>query len=158
MVGKGVKPELITSEHFFDFDNGYFVNEYLQSNNENIYVAGDCAIIYDKSHEKKWKIPLWPLAGKQGIIAGYNMVNGNKFSYDGDIPVNSFSVFDNFIITGGKKKIDENEKDLYFEEKDFNYNKNSFTKKIYKFDGRLKGYFLLNDLKDAGKYYYDILK
>ena len=154
VVGKGVKSYPISEE--FDFNRGYVVNEFLETDFKDVYAAGDCIICNDVAHEKKWKIPLWPHAGEQGIIAGRNMVFGNRVAYKGTIPVNSFSIFDNYIITGGKKKIFENEKN-FFTEKVETKGK-TFKKFIYNRAGVLKGYFLMNDLKNGGKYFYEVLR
>jgi len=50
-------------------ESGVLVNDYMQSiSNKNIYACGD---VSSKS------LPLTPLSGLQGYIAGYNIVNGN---------------------------------------------------------------------------------
>ncbi len=156
IVGKGVAPEKLEANGNLGFSQGYEVNEYLETSISNVYAAGDCIICNDLSFGGKRRIPLWPLAGEQGIIAGKNMVLGNRVKYGGSIPVNSFSVFNNFFIAGGKKKIEDNEKDDFYEIVSVsgkNFKKLYFEKKT----GRLKGYFLMNDIQKAGKYYYEII-
>ncbi len=155
IVGKGVKSSVISGEKDFEFGEGYMVSSFLETNLKNVYAAGDCIVCNDLAHNEKWRIPLWPLAGTQGKIAGKNMIFGNKIKYLGDIPVNSFSVFDNFIITGGKKRIFSEERNNFYEK--IERRGNVFKKFIFDSNGKLKGYFLMNDIRNAGKYYYEIL-
>ncbi len=153
VVGKGVEPNEIESGKKINFDNGYDVNEYFQTNIENIYAGGDCAKIFDKAHNKKWKIPLWPIAGISGVFAGKNMA-GYKAEFKGAVPINSFSVFNNNIIAGGKKRIEESEMDEFFE---FSEMKGKIYKKyILDKDENLKGFVFINDIFKSGRYYWEI--
>ena len=115
VVGKGVKPKKLNFNRAVKFEDGYITNEYLETTVPNIYAAGDCNIVFDVAHEKNWKVPLWPLAGEQGICAAINMVKGNSMKYISAVPVNSFSIFENKIIAGGKKKLNPDEVDLFSE-------------------------------------------
>ena len=156
IVGKGVESKIIPCTKNLDFNNGYKVNDYLETSIENIYAAGDCIIDNDISHNKKWKVPLWPIAGEEGVIAGINMVKGNTIQYRGAVPVNSFSVFNNNIIAGGKKKIEKLEEKDFFEKKFIKNNKKIYKKFIYNSQKNLKGYVLINDILNAGKYFREI--
>ncbi len=155
IIGKGVSPNLLNFSENIKFDNGYLTNEFLETSLPNIYAAGDCNVVYDISHEKNWKVPLWPLAGEQGIIAAENMVRGNYIKYTNAVPVNSFSVFENNIVAGGKKKVEEKEQKFFHEKVFFNKDKKILKKYIYKKD-RLKGFVLINDILDSGKFYWKI--
>ncbi|WP_225036130.1 dihydrolipoyl dehydrogenase family protein [Winogradskyella sp. SM1960] len=55
-------------------ETGVLVNDFMQStSNENVYACGD---VSSKS------LPLTPLSGIQGYIAGHNIVNGNKKEFE----------------------------------------------------------------------------
>ena len=55
-------------------ETGVLVNDFMQStSNDNVYVCGD---VSSKS------LPLTPLSGIQGYIAGHNIVNGNKKEFE----------------------------------------------------------------------------
>ncbi len=154
IVGKGVKSAAIASDEEISFNDGYEVNDYFQTNIENIYAGGDCAIVYDMVNKRKGRVALWPVAGEHGHFAALNMM-GKKTKYRGSIQVNSFQVFNNYIIAGGKKRIYEGEeKDFY----DVIYKKGNIFKRFV-FSSKtnnMYGYVLINDVLKAGMYYYKV--
>ncbi len=153
IVGKGVKANSIDSDVKINFDDGYIVNEYFQTNIENIFAGGDCAKIYDKAHNMRWKVALWPIAGISGLYAGKNMIN-IKSKFEGAVPVNSFSVFENNIVAAGKKKVFENEQSdyyVYLEKKG-----KIFKKFIFDKNDNLKGFVFINDIFKSGVYFWEI--
>lgn len=54
-------------------EKGIKVNEYIQTTNENIYAAGDCA---------KGGLPLTPIAAVEGSMAASNIIKGNHVKID----------------------------------------------------------------------------
>jgi len=55
-------------------ESGVLVNDFMQSiSNENVYACGD---VSSKS------LPLTPLSGLQGYIAGHNIINGNSKEFE----------------------------------------------------------------------------
>ncbi len=153
VIGKGVRANEIPTDVEIGFDDGYVVDEYFQTNVENIFSGGDCAKIYDKAHDKKWKVALWPVAGYSGLFAGKNMIE-KKTKFSGAVPVNSFSIFENDVIAAGKKKIEENESGQFFE---FSEKRDRVFKKfILDKNENLKGFVFINDIFKAGLYYWEI--
>jgi NAD(P)H-nitrite reductase large subunit len=68
-------------------DRGILVNEHMQTNDPDIFAAGDVAQVYDLS-SKRWVMDsLWTTAREQGTIAGQNMV-GRKKVYFKSVPFN----------------------------------------------------------------------
>ncbi|NPA25350.1 MAG: hypothetical protein GXO34_05955, partial [Deltaproteobacteria bacterium] len=75
---------------------------------ERIFAAGDTARVLDLLQRRPNRLPLWPLAGEQGLVAGHNMavLAANRPEsflrrYPGGIAGNSFSLFGlDFISTG----------------------------------------------------------
>ena len=77
---------------------------------ENIFVAGDTARIFDLARQESDRLPLWPLAGEQGGIAGYNMAHSQGKDYHparhyaGGISANAFSIFGLDFISAGYRE------------------------------------------------------
>lgn len=63
-------------------NNAVHVNEWMETNVQDIYAAGDCALQYHLVKEKHDYIPLGTNANKQGRIAGMNMAE-KKRSFKG---------------------------------------------------------------------------
>ena len=61
-------------------DRGILVNEYLQTNDPDIYAAGDVAQAYDPLSGRSILDSLWAPARQQGYAAGLNMA-GKKTAY-----------------------------------------------------------------------------
>ncbi|KPU46086.1 NADH-dependent phenylglyoxylate dehydrogenase subunit epsilon [Oxobacter pfennigii] len=59
-------------------DKGIIVDEYMQTNIENIYAAGDVTETTDAVTKLKRLSPIWPNAVIQGKFAGYNMAGLKK--------------------------------------------------------------------------------
>jgi NADPH-dependent 2,4-dienoyl-CoA reductase/sulfur reductase-like enzyme len=68
-------------------DRGILVNEYLQTDDPNIYAAGDVSQVYDPSTGTSIIDSLWGPARQQGYTAGLNMA-GKKTAYVKSIPFN----------------------------------------------------------------------
>lgn len=68
-------------------DRGILVNEYLQTNDPNIYAAGDVAQAYDPASGRSILDSLWNPAREQGTVAGLNMA-GKKIAYLKSSPFN----------------------------------------------------------------------
>jgi NAD(P)H-nitrite reductase large subunit len=92
-AGKGVRPNI----DFLDgsgikTQNGILVDEYIQTNIEGIYAAGDVAQAPDFFSNEKVNYGLWPSAVEQGEIAGKNMA-GLKEVYPGNLKMNVTRIF-----------------------------------------------------------------
>ncbi len=69
IVATGVRPNLsFIAENTINIDRGIVVDEYCATNIADIFAAGDVCGVH----------PIWPLAVKQGIAAGYNMAGKEK--------------------------------------------------------------------------------
>ncbi|MEA1921062.1 MAG: FAD/NAD(P)-binding oxidoreductase [Pseudomonadota bacterium] len=123
---------------------------------QNLFVAGDTAQIFDLVRGKNDRLPLWPLAGEQGLVAGYNMTKGTSHlahHYPGGISCNAFSLFGLDFISAAYREIPNNENDWHFieEKKENSYSRFNFHR------NRLKGFILCDttninsgNLKKAG--------
>jgi len=89
------------------------VDEYMRTNIENVFAAGDCATVYHQILKRNTYLPLAPAANKQGRIAG-NVIAGNKVDpFLGIVGTSVWKVFDLYC---GKTGITETEaKELGYE-------------------------------------------
>lgn len=82
IVGIGIKPNVeIAKEAGLQVENGVIVNEFLQTNDPNIFAAGDVANFYNLGLEKRVRVEHENNALKMGATAGQNM-SGLMEKYD----------------------------------------------------------------------------
>lgn len=92
-AGKGVRPNLdLIRGSGIKTESGILVNEYMETNIEGVYAAGDVAQTPDFFSNEKVLYGLWPSAIEQGEIAGKNMA-GLKTTYAGNLKMNVTRVF-----------------------------------------------------------------
>jgi len=84
----GIRPRMdLAKQAGLAVDRGILVNEYLQTDDPNIYAAGDVSQVYDPSTGTSIIDSLWGPARQQGYAAGLNMA-GKKTAYVKSIPFN----------------------------------------------------------------------
>jgi NAD(P)H-nitrite reductase large subunit len=84
----GIRPRAgLAKEAGLALDRGILVNEYLQTNDPNIFAAGDVAQVYDPRSGRSVLDSLWGPARQQGYAAGLNMA-GKPFAYIKAVPFN----------------------------------------------------------------------
>jgi 3-phenylpropionate/trans-cinnamate dioxygenase ferredoxin reductase subunit len=82
IAGLGIKPNIeLAKAADLKIDDGIVVNEYLQTNDPNIYAAGDVAFYYNSALDKNIRVEHEDNALSMGDIAGQNMT-GKKIVYD----------------------------------------------------------------------------
>ena len=100
-AGKGVKPNIsLLDGSGIKVQNGILVNEYIETNVEGIYAAGDVAQTNDFFSDEKVNYGLWPSAVEQGEIAGKNMA-GLREIYPGNLKMNVTQIFAMPIVSVG---------------------------------------------------------
>ncbi len=113
----GVKPDTILAKNCglaLGVSGGISVNEYMATDNPDIYAVGDAVEITNPVINKKMMIPLAGPANKQARIAADNIVFGNKSVYKGAIGTAVAKVFDLTIATAGaSEKLLDREKIEY---------------------------------------------
>jgi NAD(P)H-nitrite reductase large subunit len=84
----GIRPRLeLAKQAGLALDRGILVNEFLQTNDEDIYAAGDVAQVYDPMSGRSVLDSLWNPAREQGHAAGLNMA-GKRTAYVKSAPFN----------------------------------------------------------------------
>jgi len=84
----GIRPRVaLAKQAGLEIDRGILVNEFLQTNDEDIYAAGDVAQVYDPLTGRSILDSLWNPAREQGHVAGVNMA-GKRTAYSKSTPFN----------------------------------------------------------------------
>ncbi len=84
----GIRPRLeLAKQAGLEVDRGILVNEYMQTNDPDIFAAGDVAQVYDPVSGQSVLDSLWGPAREQGRAAGLNMA-GRQTAYRKAVPFN----------------------------------------------------------------------
>jgi len=78
---------VLAKQSGLEVERGILINEYLQTNDPDIYAAGDVAQIFDPITGRSIMDSLWGPARQQGYAAGLNMA-GKKIAYVKPAPFN----------------------------------------------------------------------
>lgn len=82
VIGVGIKPNIYLAEEAgLTVDNGIVVNEFLQTDNPDIYAAGDVANFFNVDLGKRTRVEHEDSANTMGMLAGKNMA-GEHLRYD----------------------------------------------------------------------------
>jgi len=103
LLSVGVRPELLLAKSTgltIGESGGLVVNEYMQTNDPDIFAAGDMVELVNKVHGKKVRIPLAGPANRQGRIAGTNVLGG-KMKYNGALGTSVVKLFDRTAASTG---------------------------------------------------------
>jgi len=103
-ISIGVSPatEVFRNKGLKMLSNGAVItNEFMQTNIQDVYAAGDCIASYHQILDKNVYIPLAPAANKQGRLAG-SVIAGKKVQpYPGVVGTSIFKVFDLYCAKTG---------------------------------------------------------
>ncbi|HUU50028.1 MAG TPA: FAD-dependent oxidoreductase [Nitrospinota bacterium] len=143
----GVKPNCdFLADSKIEIQDGIMVNDYLQTNIENIYAAGDVAVVKDIISGEHQNIPIWPEASIQGRIAGLNMA-GIRQEYSGGMAMNSIKVFNLPIISFGYIQED---REMGYDEVVRYLPKDRWYRRMIFREDRLRGAIFVGEIKPAG--------
>jgi NAD(P)H-nitrite reductase large subunit len=141
-VGLGVKMNMdFLADTPVETRNGILTTEYLETNVQDIFAAGDVAEFFDVSIGSHNQMGTWNNSVSHGRIAGANMLGDRKF-YN-DVPMYSTGLFDSRIRVMGLTP--ENVPDLESWEQLDAPNRN--YKRLFFREGRLVGGCLIGDVK-----------
>jgi NAD(P)H-nitrite reductase large subunit len=113
VIAVGVRPNIdLVKKTPIKYNRGIVVDEYMRTNIPYIYAAGDVAEGKDMLMGRNAVIAIWPVAAKQGKIAGINMANGNR-TYNGLFPMNAVDIAGCPVISFGITHPLQTDKDKY---------------------------------------------
>ncbi|GEL76043.1 FAD-dependent oxidoreductase [Tenuibacillus multivorans] len=80
LLSVGITPntQFLGDEFKYGDKGEIIVNEHMQTNVADVFAAGDCASQYHRIKQQQDYAPLGTHANKQGMIAGQNLVGGNR--------------------------------------------------------------------------------
>jgi NAD(P)H-nitrite reductase large subunit len=149
----GVSPNTeFLKDSGIDIDNGVCIDDYMQTNIEGIYAAGDVTRAKNLLTDEADTITLWTDATLQGKVAAWNVL-GVKKRYIGGLTMNSV-VFDGvpFISMGIIRDADiMNDQVFTFFEQD-----RSIYRKIVLRNDRIIGAVFAGDVRYAGMVNWDL--
>ena len=153
IVAVGVRPNVEPVKDVLKVNRGIVVDDRMETSEEGIFAAGDVVEAYDLILGAKRPNLIWPLAYRQGLIAGANMAGGKR-RYVGGFPLNSIGFFGFHVISAGMSAVEPNSPDFdeSFEILENYDEKRNTYKKVVIGNNRLMGYLLVNDIKRAGLY------
>ena len=153
IIAVGVAPAVEILGSFVEkvrIDGGIIVNDFMETSMEDLYAAGDIIRSFDKLSGKNKNIAIWPLAVRQGSIAGNNMA-GNRKKYNGGFFMNSVEILGVPVISIGLSSIGDNELENIKTYRNYNREKNIYRKIVVK-DDRVIGAILAGSIERAGIY------
>ena len=138
IIATGLRPNISLAQHAGIMCNEYgiLVNEHMQTNQADIYAAGDVIAVIDRLTNKWMGSCTWPDAMLQGMYAAHAMTN-NPREYSGPSIITSSSFFDLHLAHAGILEIQENNDMLVVKEgTDFCY-------RLLLQNGMLKGFSIV---------------
>lgn len=148
IVGKGVEPNIaLVKDTTIKFNEGIIAATKLETNIPNIYAAGDVCESFDLTIGRHTINALWPVAVRQGKIAGANMA-GESINYEGSLGMNAIEFFGLPVVSLGVYRLKDT--DAAVEElKLFNAKDNLYKKFLIR-DNLLIGALLAGNIKNSG--------
>jgi NAD(P)H-nitrite reductase large subunit len=151
IIAVGVKPNVeFIQNQSIKLNDGIVVDDYLKTSMDNIYAAGDVAISRDRLSNEQKNIAIWPLAIRQGGIAGMNM-SGEKVKYQGGFFMNSVEILGIPSISIGLNNLDAKASEGVKVFSQFNPERYIYRKVTIK-DGKVVGIILVGSIERAGIY------
>lgn len=145
VVATGVRPNLeLVKETEIIVDRGIMVDDHQRTLLEDIYAAGDVCQSYEVFKEDVILTPIWPIAVRQGEVAGFNMAGVERSLMRSFAFRNSMSFFGLSTISYGLTEAPD--ADYYVE---MYHSLEGYRKFIVK-DGLLQGVILHGDVEGAG--------
>ncbi len=149
IMAVGVRPNLeLVKGTPVKADRGILVDRFMRTSVEDVYAAGDCAQGIDVLHKTQEVIAIWPVAARQGRVAGLNMC-GIPREYAGFFAMNSVQICDIPTISFGVT--DPPEERGYEVLRSLDKDTGSYKKIVLK-DGRVVGVILIRSIERAGVY------
>ena len=146
VAGKGVSPNIeLAKNGAIKTNTGILIDDYLRTNYNNIYAAGDVSEGKNMITGKSDVVPNWINACEQGEVAGLNML-GHQEKYKGSLNINITNMFDFTIASIGlSRPLDKNMEEIKLVDQE----RGIYRKFIIK-DDMILGALLVGKIDDAG--------
>lgn len=130
IVGTGVRSNIqFLEDAGITYERAILVDEYMKTNVENVFSAGDVAAGPTTFGDKHLTHALWPTAVEMGEVAGANMA-GKKLAYRGSLNMNVTQMYDVTVASMGLFNDDHIDESYVFETGKYN----GYMKVCYKND------------------------
>ena len=147
----GVSPDLgFIKEGTIETDRGIRVDSKMKTSAENVYASGDIVEGLDILLGENRNIAIWPLAVRQGRIAGSNMA-GNTADYEGGFFMNSVEILDIPSISMGVTNLSMQDDNSVEIKKIFKPEQSLYRKIVIK-DDKIIGVIMIGNIERAGIY------
>ncbi|MFC7046804.1 NAD(P)/FAD-dependent oxidoreductase [Halobacteriaceae archaeon GCM10025711] len=127
-----------------ELDNGVVVDEYMQTDVEDVYAAGDLTKFHDVILHQQNQNGSWGSAREQGRVAAVNMLADGEEEEFRWVPSYSITHFDFPFLSFGHPTIGDDEAEV-------KYSDTEWRRLTFK-DGKLIGGVLIGDLSPQSKY------
>lgn len=146
VIAIGVIPNVsLAKEAGIEVNRGIIVDEYMRTNQSDIYAAGDVTEGPDYLNKGNRVFPIWPNAYIQGKIAGFNMA-GVERKFPGGMAMNSIELFGVPVITAGLSNVEDENLEVIKK-----IDKDSYKKLVIQGE-KLVGVVLVGKIDIAGIY------
>lgn len=145
IIGKGVSANIDLLKNKAKINEGILVDAHLKTSIDSIYAAGDVAEAFDLFEEKPSINAIWPVAVKQGKIAGLNMAGSNRV-YEGSLRMNAVEFFGISCISFGIVRLNAKE---FTELIQADFSRNIYRKVVLK-NNQIVGAVLVGDVEKHG--------
>jgi NAD(P)H-nitrite reductase large subunit len=147
VIAVGVRPSLeLAAGARIRCDRGILVDRHMRTSAGNVYAAGDCAQAFDFLSLADSVIAIWPVAARQGRIAGLNMA-GRAESYPGLFAMNAVQILDTPTISFGTTNPPPGDGYTVLSRLD---RETGVYRKIVLKENRVAGVILINSIERAG--------
>ena len=145
VIAVGVRPNITPVKGTpVKYNRGILVDEHMRTNIPYIYAAGDVAEGKDMLMNRDTVIAIWPVAARQGKIAGINMAGGSAI-YNGLFPMNAVDIAGYPVISFGiTNPVDTDKYEIMVKREEGEY------KKIVIRDNRIVGCIFLGKIDRSG--------
>lgn len=142
----GVKPNIdLTEGTEIKTNKGVLTDRHMETSVSGVFAAGDVVEAYDTSVDAPRTIAIWPLAVRQGRIAGLNMA-GERVEYHGGFPMNSVEIHGLPTISAG---VTDPKESGYSTVEEYKPEESVYRKVVLK-DGKIKGIVFVGRIERAG--------
>ncbi len=147
VIAVGVRPNVDwLRDSGLEIDRGILVDDHMRTNLPDVYAAGDCAQGYERITGRQMVLATIPVAGKHGLVAGYNMAGVDR-TFEPEIPLNALQFGTIQVVSYGFVQDTPQTETLSFLDE-----KNRVYRKVVLRDNRIVGALLLRAIDQAGLY------